>query len=158
MLTIAWYLLKVVICSGILLGYYWLFLRNKIFHSYNRFYLLAAIALSLSLPLIQINIWNKTTQPKSDVIQLLQVVTSGDDFVDQLRATPSPRQFLNATTLMTVAYLIVSAIFLILFIHVLWTIRTLLRKYQRRVVDNINFFIPKDVAQEREWCAPCISI
>ena len=139
MLPFAWYLLKVIICSGILLGYYWLFLRNKIFHSYNRFYLLAAIVLSLSLPLIQINIWEKTAQPKSDLIQLLQVVTSGDDFVDQLTATPSPQQYLNATTLMTVIYMIVSVIFLILFIHVLWTIRTLLRKYQRQVVHNIYF-------------------
>ena len=58
MLAIAWYLLKVTICSGILLGYYWLFLRNKIFHSYNRFYLLAVIILALSVPLIQINICN----------------------------------------------------------------------------------------------------
>ncbi len=138
MLSIAWYILKVIICSGILLGYYWLFLRNKIFHSYNRFYLLAAIILALSVPLIQINIWNKGDQSKSEVIRLLQVVTNGDDYVDRLTATP-PTPQLDATTLMTIIYLTGSAIFLILFIHVLWTIRTLLRKYQRRLVDNIYF-------------------
>jgi len=137
MLPIAWYLLKVVICSGILLGYYWLLLRNKIFHSYNRFYLLATIILALSVPLIQIDIWNKTEQSKSQVIQLLQVVSSGDEYVQQLR--PSPSQYLNATNLMTVVYLAVSMIFLIGFIHVLWTIRSLVKKYQHRIVDNIWF-------------------
>ena len=139
MLSIAWYLLKVIICSGILLGYYWLFLRNKLFHSYNRFYLLAAIILALSVPLIQINIWNNSVQPKSEVIRLFQVVTSGDDYVNELTVARSPHQYLNATTLITAIYLIVSLIFFIVFVHVIWTIRSLIKKYQHRIVDNICF-------------------
>ena len=139
MLAIAWYLLKVVICSGILLGYYWLFLRNKIFHRYNRFYLLASIVLALAVPLIQINIWNKTAQPKSEVIRLLQVVTNGDDYMNELQTTRSAHPYLNSTTLLTAIYLIVSLIFFIVFIHVIWTIRSLVKKYQHRIVDNIWF-------------------
>ena len=37
------YITKVFIASGILFGYYWLFLRNKKFHHYNRFYLVGGI-------------------------------------------------------------------------------------------------------------------
>jgi hypothetical protein len=39
MIAFAYYLLKVIICSGILYGYYLLALRNRIFHHWNRYYL-----------------------------------------------------------------------------------------------------------------------
>lgn len=139
MLPIAYYLLKVIICSGILLGYYWLFLRNKIFHRYNRFYLLAAIVLSLSLPLIQINIWNKSEKPKNEVIQLLQIVSSGDNYVAHYSATPPLHENWDPTMLIKLTYLLISSLFLIVFLHVLWTIRTLLKKYNRQLVDDIYF-------------------
>ncbi|WP_346238533.1 M56 family metallopeptidase [Niabella insulamsoli] len=48
------YLLQMIACSGILYGYYHIGLRNERFHQYNRFYLLAAMLLSLILPLIKI--------------------------------------------------------------------------------------------------------
>jgi hypothetical protein len=44
------YLLKSMILSGIFFGYYTLFLKNTIYHAYNRFYLLASMALSLAIP------------------------------------------------------------------------------------------------------------
>ena len=56
MLTFAYYILKVIICSGILYGYYLIALRNKIFHRWNRFYLLAIVVISFTEPLIKINI------------------------------------------------------------------------------------------------------
>ncbi len=37
MIPFAIYLLKVIICSAFLLGYYWVVLRNKTFHQWNRF-------------------------------------------------------------------------------------------------------------------------
>ncbi|HSC53948.1 MAG TPA: TonB family protein [Phnomibacter sp.] len=48
------YLLKMFLCSAILLGYYWVALRNERFHQWNRFYLLAAMLLSIGIPFIQI--------------------------------------------------------------------------------------------------------
>jgi hypothetical protein len=50
------YLLKSMIYSGIFFGYYTLFLKNTIYHAYNRFYLLAAMALSLYFPIVTITI------------------------------------------------------------------------------------------------------
>ncbi len=54
MQAIAFYLLKMMICSGLLLLYYWIALRNKQFHYYNRFYLLMTIAASVFIPLLQL--------------------------------------------------------------------------------------------------------
>jgi TonB-dependent SusC/RagA subfamily outer membrane receptor len=50
------YLVKSMILSGIFFGYYSLFLKNTIYHAYNRFYLLAAMALSLYFPIVTITI------------------------------------------------------------------------------------------------------
>ncbi|WP_217601492.1 M56 family metallopeptidase [Chitinophaga sp. GbtcB8] len=48
------YLLKMMVCSGILYAYYHLALRNNRFHQWNRYYLLLATLLSLFLPLLQL--------------------------------------------------------------------------------------------------------
>ncbi|MEO7530444.1 MAG: hypothetical protein ABIS69_03500, partial [Sediminibacterium sp.] len=70
MLTIAYYFLQVVLCSGMMMGYYWLVLRNKRFHQYNRFYLLAIALLSWIVPLIKIS-WSKPVVT-SEAPQMMQ--------------------------------------------------------------------------------------
>lgn len=57
MQTTLYYFLQVVFCSAIMMGYYWLVLRDNKFHQYNRFYLLAITLLSWLVPLIKIQ-WN----------------------------------------------------------------------------------------------------
>ncbi|TKK67488.1 hypothetical protein FC093_14455 [Ilyomonas limi] len=66
------YLLKATICSGILFLYYYIVLRNKRFHYYNRFYLLMSVALSLLLPLLNIELWEFQSNNRQ-VIQLMNV-------------------------------------------------------------------------------------
>ena len=46
------YLLKMLLLSAVLLGYYYLFLRKYAANPFNRYYLLAAVFLSLQLPLL----------------------------------------------------------------------------------------------------------
>ena len=53
--TILLYVLKSIFISGLFLGYYWIALRNKSFHSYNRFYLLFGLAGSFIIPLFNFN-------------------------------------------------------------------------------------------------------
>jgi hypothetical protein len=53
--TILLYVLKSIFISGLFLGYYWIALRNKSFHYYNRFYLLLSIAGSFIIPLFNFN-------------------------------------------------------------------------------------------------------
>jgi len=61
--TVYIYILKSILVSGILLGYYWLALRNTRFHHYTRFYLLAIILLALVLPAIDLN-WFTLQEPE----------------------------------------------------------------------------------------------
>jgi hypothetical protein len=48
------YLLKMLICSAVLYGYYRVALYNERFHQWNRFYLLAAMVLSVAVPFLHI--------------------------------------------------------------------------------------------------------
>ena len=50
------YLIRSVTCSALFLAYFWLFLRNRRMHAFNRFYLLAAVVFSLVIPLLSFTI------------------------------------------------------------------------------------------------------
>jgi TonB family protein len=55
------YLIKTVLVSGLLLAYYWLFLRNRFFHGFNRYYLLSIPVLGFLLPALHLSLpsfWN----------------------------------------------------------------------------------------------------
>ena len=109
MITLAWYLLKVIICSGILCGYYYLALRNKIFHRWNRFYLLASVVLSLAVPIMKIDIFQKYDEDKGTVIRMLQTINSGDEIVIEYSRHNGLQ--LNSENIIAGAYLLISLYF-----------------------------------------------
>lgn len=47
--------LKMIVSSGLLLGYYWLFLRNGRHHRFNRFYLLGTVVVSALAAVVQLD-------------------------------------------------------------------------------------------------------
>jgi N-acetylmuramoyl-L-alanine amidase len=58
------YFIKTILVSGLLFGYYWLFLRNRFFHSFNRYFLLSIPVLSFLLPALHLSLpsfWNHNT-------------------------------------------------------------------------------------------------
>ena len=84
MKALLFYLLQVIICSGILYSYYHLFLRNKVYHGYNRFYLLVIVIISLISPLINFNLLFGSYSEASKPVQLLHVVTNGNEYMEEL--------------------------------------------------------------------------
>jgi TonB-dependent SusC/RagA subfamily outer membrane receptor len=72
--TILLYLFKTILVSSIFITYYWLALRNKKFHYYNRFYLLTASVISLIVPLLNFD-WFSIEEPvmygSSEVLQFV---------------------------------------------------------------------------------------
>jgi len=46
------YAVKGLAISGVLFGYYWLFLRNRVFHRWNRGFLLGTVLLAVVMPLV----------------------------------------------------------------------------------------------------------
>jgi hypothetical protein len=142
MLPYFWYLLKVIICSGILFGYYWLFLRNKIFHQYNRFYLLAAMSLSLLLPLLKINFWQPATE-QNQAIRVLQAVSEGDEYVSTI-VIPARGSNWSFEQLYPLVYWLISIIFLVVMLRTIYLIRTLLKRYAVQKIEEVSFVNTED--------------
>src|SRR5947209_8636841 len=137
MMTFAFYLLKVIICSGILFLYYLLALRNKQFHQWNRFYLLAAVLLSLTVPFIQVTITQHLKEANPSPIHLLQVVQAANTYLDnvtitQHKATP-------AGLWVTVSYLFISLLILVASLLSLVKVRLLIKTHTVQWIDSIRF-------------------
>jgi len=136
MITIAWYLLKVIICSGILFGYYFFALRDKKFHRWNRFFLLASVVISLIMPLLKINILQKANSDNGTVIQMLQTINYSDEVVIEY----SRNGFhLNSQLFAMFTYLFISVILLAVFLIALNKIRRLKKKFPETEIEGISF-------------------
>lgn len=57
MTSLLYYLIQVMVSSGILYLYYQVFLRNKRFHQYNRFFLIGTVILSIIIPFLRIPVY-----------------------------------------------------------------------------------------------------
>ncbi len=133
--AIVLYLLKVVVCSGILYGYYRLFLHNKIFHRWNRFYLLSAVLISISFPLVRINIEPGTaTAETSQVVRMLQVINTGEAMIAESNHR-SP--LITGEQAAGAVYLIISLLMMLLLIHALLRVYRLIRQYPANRMDGM---------------------
>lgn len=133
MTPIAYYLLKVIFCSGILYGYYHLALRDKLFHQWNRFYLLGVMVVSCVLPLLTIHV--DAPQSGSKVITALHVVNGADVFVKEVNRSGST---LPLQSLAMGVYAIGASLVLLLLIRALHALR---RMISRNQPVNMNDFI-----------------
>lgn len=71
-LDILLYLLKSTILSGIFYAYYALFLKDTIYHGYNRFYLIAALFFSLLIPFFRLSYFQVEEQDAVTAVQVIQ--------------------------------------------------------------------------------------
>ena len=137
MTAFAYYLLKVIICSGILFLYYHLALRNKLFHQWNRFYLLAAIVISLFTPIVQVSILHQTSEEPNKAIQALQVLQSADGYLEEV--TIGDHQPVSTDQWLIMIYIIISAGFLISVLLSFQKIISIIKSHTIQWVDKIRF-------------------
>ena len=78
MQILMFYMLKVVLCSAFLYGYYLAVLKDRQFHHYNRFYLLGVFLISWIIPLIEIELkpFQGSTTPLT--YQLAEVIADNN--------------------------------------------------------------------------------
>src|SRR3989339_3295 len=82
MQTTIYYFLQVVFCSAIMMGYYWLVLRDKQFHQYNRFYLLMVAGFSWLFPLIKIQLNGTNISEDTNIYYLLSAVADNNTVIE----------------------------------------------------------------------------
>lgn len=138
MLSTAYYFLQVLLCSAIMMGYYWIVLRNKRFHQYNRFYLLSIAILSWIIPLIKIQ-WTNSFGDNEQVIRFLTVVADNNT---ELESVVKSKGFHWSTeSLVSLLYFSVGIFLLMTMLHALYRIYQLLKKNPCRQIEDIFLII-----------------
>lgn len=97
------YMLKISLLSGLFLGYYWIALRNKRFHYYNRFYLLVSIALSLIIPILKFD-WTTNEKPV--------IMGSGASIESIISSTNQATNSINISQIILLFIQLVSCLFI----------------------------------------------
>ena len=136
--TFAFYLLKMVLCSAVLFGYYHLFLRNKVYHAYNRFYLLATVLISVMAPLLNFQYIPSEGDSSATPVQLLQVVNTGDEYLEEI-ILHSHQNFISLSQGLLFLYSLVSFGLLILLIKVLVQIVSILKTNSSKYIEDVVF-------------------
>ena len=138
MLSTAYYFLQVFFCSAVLMGYYWLVLRDKKFHQYNRFYLISVLLMSWIIPLIKIQ-WTKPVTTDAQVINFLSIVADNNAEIDANLAKTS-YQF-TWEGLAVAAYFLIAAIMLGLLVVGLVRLYVLLKKHSCKNVGDVYLIL-----------------
>lgn len=141
MKPIAVYILQVIICSGILYGYYHLFLRNKKIHQYNRFYLLAATVVSLLIPFVKMPLYFTEDEASSSFMYKALNVFSGAEG-ENITVTATPTSFTNYLTLqncLLAIYILVACLILVRFITGIGKILRLLQSHNKEKFEGLSF-------------------
>lgn len=141
MIALAYYLLKVIICSGLLFAYYHMALRNKVFHQWNRFYLLAIVILSLALPCLQFTWYHYQDEP-NNAIRLLKAVQSADVYMQELSG--SQNKLFSTEQWFGLLYCFISVIILIGAFVSLSKIVALIRRHTISQVNRIKFISTRE--------------
>jgi len=124
------YPFRMLLVSALFYGYYQLFLRNKAFHTYNRWYLLASVLSPLLLPLVHIPLqfpWINARKP-GGVISILWA----DDAPRAAGASLSPDLhlfFFNAQSLIIMVSGLIALVLLARLIRSIYRIIRTARKY-----------------------------
>jgi len=100
-------------------------MRNKLFHIWNRFFLLSIVLLSLTVPLINIQVWQEKEIKPAGVIQLLNVVSAGEEYFHDIKSGPVDQA--PAEQVVIIAYMLVCLIMLGLLVKTLLKINLLFR-------------------------------
>ncbi|MDE1191651.1 MAG: M56 family metallopeptidase [Arachidicoccus sp.] len=120
------YLIKSIVCSGILLGVYFFFLEKEKIHQFNRFYLLFAWIISWIIPLISCKI------QILKIADIKEIILPNKNF--KVQYSPSEKLInntlhessLNLSNITWIIYAIITLILLIRFIMNLYQIKELI--------------------------------
>lgn len=132
--TIFLYPVKVFICSAIFCLYYWVALRNKRFHYYNRFYLLFAFFTSLILPVLQFD-WFYIPVENYGAIHWLQSVTVSANHSQQ----GFLEKYMNVETITASFFLLVSITLVICFLLRIAKIFSFRKKFPVQKIGDVDF-------------------
>ncbi|HET6995629.1 MAG TPA: N-acetylmuramoyl-L-alanine amidase, partial [Chitinophagaceae bacterium] len=140
---VLFYLLQVIIASGILYGYYHLLLRNKRFHQYNRFYLIASVVISIIIPFLHIPVYFSRDEIHSPVIwQTLQTISyasPANETVGPVIPQPAEKPGINWQTVLYIIYIIAITVLVLRTLTSLYRLKKIIKNNPVEKLDGIYF-------------------
>lgn len=134
------YFLKVIICSAIFMGYYYIALRNKIYHQYNRFYLLFAAISSWIIPLLNFQIFVDEATTASPVYTAISYMANdGGVFEPEIVSNKIAPQF-SMNDYILFGYMAFSVLFIVVTVFSIAKIILLTKKYPKQAIDNYSIY------------------
>ena len=138
------YLLKVIVCSAIFMGYYFVVLRNKIYHQYNRFYLLFATLASWCIPLLQFNIVVAKAIVYQPVFEAITYIASSNkSFEPEPIYQPIATHFTTDNYIVFI-YIVLAAMLMIAMLYAIAKIFLLTKKYPKENINNCPIYLTKE--------------
>jgi len=125
------YLGKMLLCSAIMWSYYLLFLKDKTFHHYNRFYLLATIVVSLFLPLLKVEYF--TIETDNRIFLLLQSFS--------LQTTNQASSGFDWKSIALFTLLVVSIVLFVRLLIGIYKINRMKNQYDGKELKGVRFYI-----------------
>ncbi|MEO5595502.1 MAG: TonB family protein [Chitinophagaceae bacterium] len=137
------FIAKLILSCALLYGYYHFFLRNKRFHHYNRFYLLAIALLSLIIPFLNIpvNLFGFGQQHPT-LIQTLRVINANgwEEPVTIYARQNQWSKWISMQNALYIIYIAGAVTSLIMLLRSLAWIQNLKRKYPYEIIDQLKIY------------------
>src|SRR5258705_4068915 len=141
--SLVYYLLQVIVASGILYSYYHFALRNKKFHRYNRFFLLAAAIISILIPFLNIPVYFTNEEADSSfVFQTLRTISSAsfqETTVTAVVTDPVKTNWFTWENILYSFYILIASLAFIKIIFSLRKIRSIINRNLVEKLGNIHF-------------------
>ena len=121
---------KMILCSAVMFAYYLLFLKDRTFHHYNRFYLLFLVIISLVLPLVKVSYF--TIETDKNLYLLLSQLNQ-----NQLKTINYD------ITIYSVFYTIIGVVSIALLIRLLagiFRIQSIKNQFPNETIEGIKFY------------------
>ncbi len=132
------YLSKVIICSAVLYGYYYIALRNNRFHQWNRYYLVLITLVSLLTPLLQIPLPGQAAESSTVLSYTTRIVNIRETVIP---ANPG----ISSGMVLNILYIVVIALLLTRTLISLFRIKNLIRRSQVQEIPPYRFVKNKDI-------------
>ena len=150
MLTVTIYLLKIILISGLLYSYYRIFLADRHFHLFNRFFLLGIPLLALALPFIHLPFGGWLWRTGQDIPSLLGhhqhdgvkwPMEDGGWHETDAMAPGIGAATTDWTMLAAIAYTLIALVLFYLFFRQLRYIQLLTRSCPMEKIGQIRLFV-----------------
>lgn len=141
-------LLKIIVCSAIFVLYYYAVLRNKVYHQYNRFYLLIGVLLSWIIPFISFQIFIEPQQTIQPVYKVVEYFTFKASSIKQpnsiLETNMMKGHSISYETIVSIGFSLVSLFLLLKFLYGLFVIYKLKKTTSKHELDGINIYLTNE--------------